>query len=311
MIQTISTTEFNPCYAGEFITESYYHELVENFNAKFPTEVTSVPISKSVIKAALDGNSVSGIKFMNGLEDSHDPSSRILVLIPGNFTTNNTLPNSIINKSGFLTNNGTAISLERTWEVLFNHVLHYKTLDPDMHYTKINRGSFLGRERLLTLLNDSNCEDFIYHFGYVIEENLPYKPIIQPANGLKMFVEQSIPCPGSALCPDTTSVPCAITYIATSFAGKESENQLSVLRSFRDKLLQNNTSGIAIEKYYTISASLIEAINTRENKEAIFRDIYNKYLKPSVEQLNRNDEASAYLLFTEVIDHLTNEYLFQ
>lgn len=311
MIQTIPTSEFNPCYAGEFITESYYHELVRNFNSKFPSEVASVMISKAVIETALSGNNVSGIKFMNGLENAHDPSSRMLVLIPGNFTTNNNLPNSVINKSGFLTNNGTVISLERTWEVLFNHVLNYKTLDSDMHYTRINRGSFLGRERLLTLVNDSNCNDFIYHFGYVIEDNLPYKPIIQPANGLKMFVEQSVPCPGGAGCPDVMSIPCAITYIATMFAGKESENQLSVLRSFRDKLLQNKFSGIEIEKYYSISASLLEAISREENKESIFKDIYNKYLKPSVEQLNQNDEASAYLLFTEVIDHLTNEYLFQ
>ncbi len=307
--QSALISTFDPRYAGEFIAESYYHELVRNFRNRFSDQITSVTIAKSALESILIDDNVSGIKFMNALEDPYDPSTRFLVLIPANHTVNDRLPNSIIKKSGYLKSDGTFISLKRTWEVLFNHVLNYKRLDPEIHYTRINRGNFFGRERIKELLNATDSESFIYHFGYAIEADLPFKPIVQPSNGFKMFLEECCPCPGSPLCKG--SEVCALTYLSEKFSGGKESAQLGVLRSFRDKLLNDKISGLEVEKYYTISASLLEAINNHENKEDIFKNLYDKYLRPSVEYLNGNDEQSAYLLFTEVLEYLTEEYLFQ
>lgn len=306
----ITTAKTNPGSVGEFITECVYLELVQNFRTKFPSEPQFVNLSRAAIETVLNNGEASGIKFMNGLRRADDPSSRMLILIPGNYTSTNYLPNSIIKRSGFIINTGAAISLQKTWQVLFNHVLNYKSLDPALHYTKINRGAFFGRLCLTELLNSTSCDNFIYHFGYQTAGDLAYKPIIQPASGIKMYIDQSMPCPGSPGCP-TGFDPCAITHLSMLFAGHESETQLSVLRNFRDNLLMRKFKGVEIEKYYTISASLMEAISNHQNKEAIFKNLYQKYLKPAVEHLNRNDEAGAYKLFTEVIDHLSNEYLFQ
>jgi len=306
------STVLDPTTVGEFITESYYRELALNFGAKFSSEARFVNLSKSAVETVLSDSNASGIKFMNGLTDVNDPSSRILVLIPANYAMNNSLPNAIINKAGFITNTGEVISLEKTWQVLFNHVLNFKKLDAGMHYTKINRGSFFGRVRLTELLNATECKSFIYHFGYIIEENLPYKPMIQPENEITMYLEEALPCPGSPSCPKTgSSDPCALTRIATNFAGTEADGQLNVLRGFRDKILQDKFTGTEIEKYYTISASLLEAIDKEQNKAVIFKEIYDKYIQTSVTSINNNDEATAYSLFQEAMQHLTDTYLYQ
>ncbi|MET3501739.1 hypothetical protein ABIC45_003351 [Mucilaginibacter rubeus] len=313
MKQEMLITQISPDQVGEFISESFYLELTENFHQKFPTEVKSVMLSRTAVETVLSGENVSGIKFMNGLEDANDPSSRMLVLIPCNYTITASLPNSIINQHGFMTNTGEVISLERTWQVLFNHVLNYKKLDPVMAYTQINRGSFLGRVRLIETLDAVDCDQFIYHFGYLIEENLLYKPVIQPANGVKMYTEQAMPCPGTSGCPavTTSNDPCALTRITTAMLGTEAEGQLNTLRAFRDKILTDKFSGVEVEKYYTISASLLEAIDKTPNQGAIFKGLYDKYIATSLNAITQNDEETAFVLFQEAMQHLTETYLYQ
>ncbi|WP_439694955.1 hypothetical protein ACFGVS_17745 [Mucilaginibacter sp. AW1-7] len=306
------STVLDPTTVGEFITEDYYRELAQNFRTKFPSEARFVNLSKLAVETVLSDSNVSGIKFMNGLTDVNDPSSRILVLIPANYTMNNSLPNAIINKDGFITNTGEVISLEKTWQVLFNHVLNFKKLDAGMHYTKINRGSFLGRKLLTALAEEAGNDNLIYTFGYNIEMNYPYKALIYPETNAFLIGDQSMPCPGSAGCPGSTSSdPCALTRIATNFAGKEADNQLNVLRGFRDKILQEKLNGAEIEKYYTISASLLEAIDKEQNKAVIFKEIYDRYIQTSIASINNNDEVTAYSLFQEAMQHLTNTYLYQ
>ncbi|WDZ98689.1 hypothetical protein [Mucilaginibacter sp. SJ] len=313
MKQEMLITQISPDQVGEFISESFYQELTENFQQKFPTEVKSVMLSRTAVETVLNGENISGIKFMNGLEDANDPSSRMLVLIPCNYTVTASLPNSIINQHGFMTNTGETISLERTWQVLFNHVLNFKKLDPVMGYTQINRGSFMGRVRLSEFLKNTACDDFIYHFGHLMEENLPYKLIIQPSDGMRMYVEQAMPCPGTAGCPavTTSNDPCALTRITTTMLGTEAEGQLNTLRAFRDKILTDKLSGVEVEKYYTISASLLEAIDKTPNQEAIFKGLYDKYIATSLNAINQNDEETAFLVFQEAMQHLTETYLYQ
>jgi hypothetical protein len=311
MQSKIPVSKINPEQVGKFITESYYQELVQNFEDKFPSEAGSVMLSKSSIETALSDKNASGIKFMNGLEDANVPSSRLLVLMPVNYTMNSSLPNALINKNGFMTNTGAVISLEKTWQVLFNHVLNFKKLDLSAHYTKINRGSFLGRNVLIELVNKTDGDNLIYNFGYNMEMNYPYKALIHPENNLFLIVDQSFPCPGSSGCPKTDSDMCALTHIATNFAGNEAEGQLNVLRAFRDKILRDKFNGTEIEKYYTISASLLEAINKEQSHEIIFKGIYDKYIKTSIDSIKHHDEVTAYALFQEAMQHLTDTYLYQ
>jgi hypothetical protein len=308
---TLSTT-ISPAQVGALITESTYTELAENFKEKFPLEKPFVNLSKSAIEAILQDDSVSGIKFMNGLENANDPSSRMLVLMPANYTMNSSIPNAVIKKDGFMTNAGTIISLEKTWQVLFNHVLNYKKIDASVHYTRINRGSFLGRDLLTSLVEKAGNDNLVYTFGYNIEMNYPYKALIYPETNAFYIGDMSHPCPGSEGCPTTTTTEtCALTRIATNFGGNEAETQLNVLRAFRDKILKDKLDGTEVEKYYTISASLLESIDQKQNQQVIFKEIYDKYIQTSITSLNNNDEATAYILFQEAMQHLTDTYLYQ
>lgn len=311
MKQEMLITQISPDQVGEFISESFYQELTENFQQKFPTEVKSVMLSRAAVETTLSGEDVSGIKFMNGLEDASDPSSRMLVLIPCNYTVTASLPNSIINQHGFMTNTGQIISLERTWQVLFNHVLNFKKLDPAMSYTQINRGSFMGRKILTALIDNAKVDDLIYHFGYDVEKGYSYKAVIHPEHNVFLIGDQSYPCPGSTGCPGSGTDPCALTRITTSMLGTEAEGQLNTLRAFRDKILTDKFSGVEVEKYYTISASLLEAIDKTQNKEAIFKGLYDKYIATSLNAISQNDEETAFVLFQEAMQHLTETYLYQ
>jgi hypothetical protein len=311
MQSEIPISKINPEQVGGFITESHYQKLTRNFKVKFPTETCSVALSKSAVETVLRDENISGIKFMNGLKDAGDPLSRVLVLIPGNYIMANSLPNSVIKTDGFITNTGETISLEKTSHVLFNHVLNFKKIDANIHYTKINRGSFLGRKLLTALVEKAGNDNFIYAFGYNIEMNYPYKALIYPKANTFYIGDQSHPCPGSEGCPTISIETCALTHIATNFAGNKAEGQLNVLRAFRDKILQDKFNGTEIEKYYTISASLLEAINKRQNQEIIFKGIYDKYIKTSIDSITHNDEATAYALFQEAMQHLTDTYLYQ
>jgi hypothetical protein len=312
MITTASITKIEPQCIGAFINQDRYQELAQNFNHNFPGEVNQVTLSKSALKSVLHDATVSGIKFMNGLENANDPSSRMLVLIPGNYTSIGSLPNSIIKTDGFLTNEGNNISLEKTWQVLFNHVLNFKRIDASANYTRINRGSFMGREILTELVNQAESDNLIYHFGYDVENNYPYKALIQSGINGSLIGDESYPCPGSEGCPKgTMEEMCALTRITTNLAGGEAEGQLNVLRAFRDKLLQEKFSGVEIEKYYTISASLLEAIDKEQNQQVIFKGLYDKYIKTSLNSLAHNDEETAYTLFQEALEHLTKTYLYQ
>jgi hypothetical protein len=306
------TALLDPTCVGEFITKNNYDELAQNFRNKFPSEAYFVNLSKSAVQTVLSNSNVSGIKFMNGLMDANNPSSRLLVLIPANYTMNSSLPNAIIKRDGFMTNTGAIISLEKTWQVLFNHVLNFKKMDSSAHYTKINRGSFLGRSLLTALIEKADDDNLIYDFGYNIEMDYPYKALIYPETNASYIGDQSHPCPGSTGCPDSIGIEtCALTHIATNFAGNNAEGELNILRAFRDKILQDKFTGTEIEKYYTISASLLEAINKRQNQEIIFKGIYDKYIKTSIDSIKHNDEATAYALFQEAMQHLTDTYLYQ
>jgi len=311
MKQEMLITQISPDQVGEFISESFYQELTENFQQKFPTEVQSVRLNRAAVEIVLNGENVSGIKFMNGLKDANDPSSRMLVLMPCNYTVTASLPNSIINQHGFMTNTGEVISLERTWQVLFNHVLNLKKVDPNVGYTKINRGSFMGRKILITLIDNTIGDDLVYHFGYDIEMGYPYKTVIHPEHSVFLIGDQSYPCPGSTGCPGSGTDPCALTRITTAMLGTEAEGQLNTLRVFRDKILSDKFNGAEVEKYYTISASLLEAIDKEQNKEAIFKGLYEKYIATSINAINENDEETAYGLFQEAMQHLAETYLYQ
>ncbi len=295
-----------PQNVGEFISESTFLNLSNDFVIKYPNEIPSVTISKDVIEDLLAKDDISGIRFMYGINDVDDPASRLIVLMPCNYTMSGTIPNIVFDKDGFQINSGEKISFDKTWQVLFNHVTRYRKIDNITSYTKIIRGCFFGKKSLLKLLSQTEENKIIFHFGYDSDTLIPFQPILQPIDKINVYMDRTIICP-----PDCDPDSCIASYVANVFE-KHAENSLNTLRSFRTELLNEHPyNGFEVEKYYTISASIMEYLKNDTQNKIILKNIYDKYFKLSLNYLEANDKENAFQLFKECMQYLGDKYLFQ
>ncbi|MEO6524020.1 MAG: hypothetical protein ABIN91_20215 [Mucilaginibacter sp.] len=308
LIKTTSKT--NPLYVGEFRSQQECAHLTANFRKSFPDEITSVNIKRSVIQNLLDNENVSGIRFMYGLGDKNDAASRVIILMPCNFTMQGNIPNVIFNKSGFYTHNGDMISLDDACGKQVNHVFRMKSQNPEIAYTKILRGYFLGKAGLLELINRVTDEYVSYNFGYDITSNSTLKPVIRSIDGDDDGLDHGKLCPPDTDCGMESDITCVATYVAEYYAANK-EGELNILRGFRDIVLNENLASAAIEKYYTISASIMEQLYKDVAKTEVAQTLYHNYFKTSVASLVADDKAQAFRIFEECMQYLTDKYLYQ
>jgi hypothetical protein len=309
LIKTTSKT--NPLYVGEFISQLECAHLTANFRKSFPDEITSVNIKRSVIQNLLDNENVSGIRFMYGLSDKDDAASRLIILMPCNFTMQGNIPNVIFNKSGFFVNTGNMISLNDACAKQVNHVFRIKSQNPQIPYTKVLRGYFLGKASLLKLINNVTDEYISYNFGYDTNENITLKPVLHSMSGDDDGgLDHGLICPPDTGCGMETDITCVATYVAEYYAANK-EGELNILRGFRDIVLNENSASAAIEKYYTISASIMEHLYKDAAKTEVAQTLYHNYFKTSVASVVANDKAQAFKIFEECMQYLTDRYLYQ
>jgi len=170
---------------GQPISRELASRLMAGFRQKFPAEKPAVFIAKETIEKALEGfDNVSGIRFMYGIESVNNAESRILLLIPCNNTsTHLNIPNAIILPQGYMDSNGMRTSFEKTWQILYNHTLRYQTYFPELTYNQIMRGSFMGINSLLTLLQTKDCAGINFNFGFddtQAEASAKTNPFLKP-----------------------------------------------------------------------------------------------------------------------------------
>jgi hypothetical protein len=109
---------------GEPISLDYFQFLVDGYKTKHPAEQQSVFIPKVPILKTLDQfPNISGLRFMYGLKESADPSSRTIILMACNDTsTDKEVLNLIFAPNGYLTNEGDCISIDQCWDLLARYV---------------------------------------------------------------------------------------------------------------------------------------------------------------------------------------------
>lgn len=310
MIKT--STQADPLYVGQFISQSECQLLKNNFKTSFPNESTSVNIKRSVLLQLLNDENVSGLRFMYGLADMDDASSRAIILMPCNFNMQSGIPNVIFNKNGFFDHLGNILSLDQVCAKQLNHVLKLKQSYPEVAYTKIVRGSFMGKASLLNLLESVTDEYITYHFGYDAVNDIAFKTILQPVNGDDGSggLDHGLICPPDTGCGEESFSTCVATYVANFFAAN-ADGELNTLRSFRDMVLDQNINSSSIEKYYTISASIMEQLYKDSAKAEVAATLYHSFFKTSVAAILANDKQAAFNLFEECMQYLTDKYLYQ
>jgi len=189
---------------GEFISRDYYQYLINGYLEQHPAEQKSVFIGRQLILDTLNKiPHVSGIRFMYGLKEGADPSSRAIVLMPCNDTsTDRAVPNLILDAKGYLTDEGDRVSLDQCWQMFNRYVNRMCSLMPDERRKDIPRACFYGIDTLKDLLDREGCTGILYHFGYnPATQSLSqrYEAVLEAVGdqreSLQAYVEDGQRCP--------------------------------------------------------------------------------------------------------------------
>jgi|GEM_PF-1700187 len=307
---------------GELIDKEYALQLITAFKEKFPGEVAELFVETStVFNAVKNLSNVSGIRFMYGMESADDPASKVILLIPANNTsTHLDIPNSVVQPEGYLNHRGERVSLKRTWQLLYNHAVHYARLQPDFNFRKIVRGAFFGIDSLKSLLLEfTQAHGLHYHFGFdegIAASPLQHKPVLHPLHtnkaGYEVYMDFGSLCPPTCPPPVKDNPDCAITYTIIGYAPQEEqEREFRICRDYRDSyLLPSTDNGPLVEMYYYVSPALTEAINDTGKADEIYKGVYNDLVRGCNRLIEEKKYEEAKIVFEQVMDDLMRKHLF-
>jgi hypothetical protein len=307
---------------GEIIDSNYALQLILGFKETFPGEISVISIKSSTIFNSVKGiPNVSGIRFMYGMGSADDPASKVILLIPCNNTsTSLPVPNTIVQPEGYLNNEGERVSLKRTWELLYNHAVHYAQLQPEMKFKKIFRGAFFGIGSLTSLLKiDTEAHSVNYHFGFdenITDTSFQHKAVLNPLHrdgtSYDVYFDVNSPCPPDCY-PDEPGAPdpCVVTGAVNGNAPvTENEKELNIFRGFRDDYFLNTpANGPLVEMYYYISPALTEAIANTGRAKEIYQSLYRNQIRQCNRLIENGKYEEAKTLFEQTMERLMKEYL--
>ncbi len=104
---------------------------------------------------------------------------------------------------------------------------------------------------------------------------------------------------------------CFITTAACEHFGKTDDcYELTMLRHFRDGWLAVQPDGEnLIREYYRIAPQIVETLNTSEQREAIYRDIWEHYIMPCVHLIEQDAYEHCCKLYKKMVNDLKQAVL--
>jgi len=100
------------------------------------------------------------------------------------------------------------------------------------------------------------------------------------------------------------------TAVCESLHKPEDCYELNLLRSYRDEYLLKVPEGEdLVAQYYDIAPTIVKRMNKRENREEIYRNLYETYIRPCVCLIEeaRNEECRE--KYSEMVEMLRSEYM--
>lgn len=293
---------------GTFIPKAHFKSLQNNYKRNFPETSSSFIVNKGLIQRVLQSSSsVVGIRFMFGLEDELNPNSVRLFLVPcmsAIESPQRTVP--ILNDVGYFDHLGQRHSLHQVAEMIAQFVKNVLVRDSQQVYKQVTRGVFFGVDSLNQLINREDCYHILFHMGM---RDKVIKPILEPIDNnleanAKIYMDFGQACP--PLCEDGGDGGCIAKF---TFAAFEMEEDLSIIRHFRDNILLDLESGPKYyEMYYFISPFLRTMISTQDDKENALSDLYTSLLKPIKEMLYAHQYEAALGLLKSEMSLLVRDY---
>jgi len=301
---------------GQQISRELANYLINGFKQKFPEEKPVVFIGRETIMKALENlDNVSGIRFMYGYGSANDAASRVLLLIPCNNTsTHLAIPNSIILPQGYMASTGNRVSFEKIWQLLYNHTARFSKYLPELAYNKIMRGTFMGINSLVTLLESADCAGINFNFGYdqtMTEAGAQNRPVFEAVNieGFSFDPPWDFTQPCPTMCNGTIMENIIEADIENH---KNNFDVLSLGHNFRDEyLLKEEGNGPLVEMYYYVNPSINEKITAVKNTGQTYENSYEPQIAAFNNLLAGGDFEEAGALFKSTINGMMDTYLFQ
>ena len=104
---------------------------------------------------------------------------------------------------------------------------------------------------------------------------------------------------------------CFITTAVCAQSGKPDDcPELAAFRSFRDSYLQSQPDGPRlIAQYYDLAPGIVTAIGLMDNPAKVYPFIWDVYLRPCYEALERGEAEACQSLYTKMVQELARRYL--
>ena len=104
---------------------------------------------------------------------------------------------------------------------------------------------------------------------------------------------------------------CFITTAACEYFGKPDDcYELTLLRQFRDGWLAVQPGGEElIREYYRIAPPIVDALNVSEERDTVYKDIWDRYILPCVRLIEQNDYRACCALYEKMVRNLKETIL--
>ncbi|GAB5522463.1 MAG: hypothetical protein Roseis2KO_03350 [Roseivirga sp.] len=294
---------------GSFISEEYSNQLQQSFKAAYPGTETRFTFSKDLMLKVLSlSKKIVGIRFMFGLADELNPNSVKLILVPCTSPTeymDNSKP--LIFTSGYFDNKGGQNSIKESSQLIAAFVQNMKSRNNNLEYKRITRGAFVGKNSLLALTEDNQCEHIALNFGL---RDGAIEPVFEPLNKYKkaylgIYLEYVGGCPPLCLSPNEEQ--CFGLLAVDLFSGDMKEKLFYL--NLRDEMLSGLKNGkVYYEMFHFISPIVSLLIPRMNNQEKVLAKIYKEKLVPLRQLLLEERFEEATELIANGLDELVEEF---
>lgn len=294
---------------GDFISKAHADRLRANYSLEFPHIASSFIINKGLIFKILNlSPQVAGIRFMFGLTDKLNPNTVRILLVPCTSTAADDLASKpLISDFGYYDHQEQLHSLRETVTLIANFVESMMMKTTHWPYKKVTRGTFFGKNALLELSQNEQCQNIQFHFGF---QDQIIKAVLEPLDNYQqpfadLYMDFAKPCP--PFCPDDElNDDCLATMAVKLFAN---DTELNLYRNFRDHaLLEMEGGNFYYELYYFISPLITASIKKHENREDLLKQLYFERIVPFKLLLFKNDFDSALQILKGTFNELIETY---
>lgn len=111
--------------------------------------------------------------------------------------------------------------------------------------------------------------------------------------------------------PQKKSSLCFITTAVCKYLNKTDDcYELTTLRSFRDNWLTNQQDGRQlIDEYYVIAPTIVNAIDSSNDKDIVYMHIWNDYIEPCIKLIELGVYDTCKKLYIQMVNELKEKYV--